>query len=122
VVIEQGHVVWVDLGGRRGSAPAGRRPAVVIQSDDYNRSTLATMVIVAVTSNTRLALMPGNVAVPHGVCGLDRDSVVNVTAIATIDMAEVREDAGPLPLDLWQRVATGVRLVLHTPFAGPAGG
>jgi mRNA interferase MazF len=117
-VIRQGDVVWVDLGGRRGSAPAGRRPAVVIQSDDYNRSTLATTVVVAVTSNTRLALLPGNVALPEGVCGLDRDSVVNVTAIATVDKADVHEVAGALPLDLWERVAAGMRRVLHTPFAG----
>lgn len=117
-MIAQGHLVWVDLGSTSGSAPAGRRPAVVVQSDDFNRSSLATTVVVAVTSNTRLAAMPGNVALPRGVCGLDRDSVVNVAAVATVDKAHVESDAGPLPLDMWQRVVTGLRLVLHTPFAG----
>jgi mRNA interferase MazF len=91
---------------------------VVVQSDVFNASTLATTIVAAMTSNTRLSLMPGNVAVPTGVCDLDRDSVVNVTALATIDKRWVLEDAGPLPLDLWQRVASGVRLVLHSRFSG----
>jgi len=118
VVISQGSVVWVDLGSRRGSAPAGRRPAVIIQSDEFNRSALATTVVVAITSNTRLSLMPGNVTIPAGVCGLDRESVVNVTAIATVDTSAVLEDAGPLPLELWLRVTAGLRMVLHSTFAG----
>lgn len=51
---------------------------------------------------------------------LDRDSVVTVTvtAIATIDRDGIREVAGCLPLDVWQRVVSGVRMVLNTPFAG----
>lgn len=118
MVISQGEVVWVDLGARRGSAPAGRRPAVVVSSDEFNHSRLSTVIVAAITSNTRLAVMPGNVAVPSGVCGFDRDCVVNVTALATIDKGVVFDQSGPLPLDLWQRVATGVRSVLRTPFAG----
>jgi mRNA interferase MazF len=108
-----GHADGVDLHDGHGSTVDA-----VVQGDDFNRSSLATTVVVAVTSNTRLSAMPGNVALPRGVCGLDRDSVVNVTAVATVDKADVDTDAGPLPLDLWQRVTAGLRLVLHAPFAG----
>lgn len=118
MVISQGEVVWVDLGTRRGSAPAGRRPAVVVSADEFNHSRLSTVIVAAITSNTRLAVMPGNVAVPRGVCDLDRDGVVNVTALATIDKHAVLDQAGILPLDLWQRVAAGLHMVLRTPFAG----
>jgi mRNA interferase MazF len=88
----------------------------VLQSNDFNASAIATTVVAAMTSNTRLAVMPGNVSVPRGICGLDRESVVNVSAIATIDKTWVTEDAGALPLDMWQRVAAGLRLVLQSPF------
>ncbi|PYV19164.1 MAG: hypothetical protein DMG07_02475 [Acidobacteria bacterium] len=45
VVIEQGDVVWVVFPPTRGSGPAGRRPAVVLQHDRFNRTRLATTVV-----------------------------------------------------------------------------
>ena len=76
---------WADLGLPRGSAPALRRPVVVISADSYNRSDLRTVTLAVLTTNTRLAALPGNVAVPADVDGVDVDSVVNVTQIATVE-------------------------------------
>ena len=50
MVIRRGLVCWVDFGEPRGSAPAKRRPAVVIQSDRYNASRISTVVILPITS------------------------------------------------------------------------
>jgi mRNA interferase MazF len=68
--------------------------------------------VAALTSTTRLATLPGNVAVPQAVSGLDRDSVVNVTQLAAIDRAALEESIGHLPAWLVSQVDDGLRLAL----------
>lgn len=108
----RGEIWWADLGTRVGSGPAKRRPVLVISADRFNRSRLATVVVVSISSNTGLAAMPGNVFVPRGTGGLRRDSVVNVTQLATIDRRLLDAAAGRLPTTLLEAVDAGLRLVL----------
>jgi len=111
-VIRRGSICWADLGEPRGSGPAKRRPVLVIQADPFNASRLATTVAAVVTSNTALAAMPGNVFVPAAATGLPRDSVVNVTALVTLDKADLDDEAGHLPAALMDDVDRGLRRVL----------
>jgi mRNA interferase MazF len=111
-VIRRGEVYWADLGPARGSRPAKRRPVLVIQSDSYNASQLATVLAAVVTSNTALATMPGNVFVPAVSTGLPRDSVVNVTALVALDKDDLLECAGDLPSTLMRKVDQGLRRVM----------
>jgi len=111
-VIERGAVYWADLGPAKGSKPAKRRPVLVVSSDAYNRSRLATAVALVITSNTGLAAMPGNVFLPAAASGLPQDSVVNVTGVVTLDKADIDERAGTLPLSLMREVDRGLRGVL----------
>lgn len=113
MVIQQGDVVWVRLPPARGSAPAGRRPAVVLQHDRFNRTLLNTTVVVAVTSNPKYGGLPGNVRLPKGKGGVPRPSVVNVTQIATLDRADVESIMGRLSRSRLAEVWSGVRLVLE---------
>lgn len=112
MVIEQGDVVWVTFPPPRGSGPAGRRPAVVLQHNRFNRTGLQTTVVVAITSNLRYAALPGNVRLAKGEAGLSRASVVNVTQIATIDRADLEERSGRLSAARFAQVWEGVTLVL----------
>ncbi len=113
MVIEQGDVVWVDLGSPRGSEPGGRRPAVVLQHDRFNRSRISTVVVAAITSNLKFADAPGNVRLRKGEAGLSRPSVVNVTQIATLDRDSLRSKSGCLSRIRFLQVWEGVRLVLE---------
>jgi mRNA interferase MazF len=113
VVIRQGDVYWVSFSTGRGSEPWGRRPAVILQHDRFNRSRLNTVVVVAITSNLRYANLPGNVRVRNGEANLPRPCVVNVTQVQTIDRAYLRGKIGTLPHGLLRRVWEGVRLVLE---------
>ncbi len=61
MTVLQGEVWWADLGEPRGSKPGFRRPILVIQGDGLNRSRMATVVCVALTSNLKWASAPGNV-------------------------------------------------------------
>ncbi len=111
-MIRRGSIWWVNLGPPRGSNPAKRRPVLVIQSHPFNASRLNTAVAAVITSNTGLAAMPGNVFVPAASCGLPKDSVINVTALVTLDKADLRSEAGQLPASLMNDVDRGLRRVL----------
>jgi mRNA interferase MazF len=111
-VIARGQVWWADLGLPRGSAPALRRPVLVVSDDDYNRSRLSTVTIVVLTSTARLASLPGNVAVSAEISGLQRDAVVNVTQVATVDRAALEERAGEIPPWVMTQVDDGLRRAL----------
>jgi mRNA interferase MazF len=112
-VVTRGDVHWCDLGEPSGSAPAKRRPILVVQTDDYNRSRLATTIVAVLTSNTTLAAMPGNVFLPAVATGLPKDSVVNVTALATVDRGDLDpHPVGQIPAHLMLEVEQGLRGVL----------
>jgi len=83
MVISQGDVWWAELPTPSGSAPGFRRPVVVIQGDAFHRSSIRTVVCVAVTSNVKWADSPGNVVLGARASGLRRSSVVNVTQLVT---------------------------------------
>ena len=85
---------------------------MVIQSDPYNESRLATVLVAVVTSNTALATMPGNVFLPAAATGLPRDSVLNVTALVTLDKADLVDRAGRVPASLVNDIDRGLRRVL----------
>jgi mRNA interferase MazF len=65
VVIQRGEIWWADLPEPTGSEPGYRRPVLVIQSDDFNRSRIATAIVVVITSNLKLVVAPGNVLLPQ---------------------------------------------------------
>jgi len=111
-VIERGGIWRAGLGAPAGSRPAQRRPVLVISAQAYNASRLATVVAVVVTSTTDLATMPGNVFMPAAATGLPRDSVVNVTAVVTLNKADLAEQAGLAPLALLREIDRGLRNVL----------
>lgn len=67
---------------------------------------------VVITSNTALAAMPGNVFLPAVASGLPRDSVVNVTAIVTLDKSDLDNETSQLPSSLMDEVDRGLRRVL----------
>jgi mRNA interferase MazF len=111
-VIARGQLWWADLGLPRGSAPALRRPVLIASADPYNRSSLRTVIVVVLTTTTQLAALPGNVVVPADVGGLPKDSVVNVTQVATIDRSTLEERIGALPDWLLAQVDAGLQRAL----------
>jgi len=83
-----------------------------VSSDRFNRSRLATVVVAAVTSNLRLGDAPGNVTLPTVGTGLDKESVVDVSQLLTIDRELLGERIGALPPDRLRAVDKGLRLAL----------
>ena len=113
--MRRGELWWADLGLPRGSAPALRRPVLIVSADAYNRSKLSTVTVAVLTTNRRLAALPGNVTVAADAARLESDSVVNVTQLATIDRAVLEYHIAALPDWLMAEVDTGLAraLALH---------
>ncbi|MGH3500373.1 MAG: type II toxin-antitoxin system PemK/MazF family toxin [Nocardioidaceae bacterium] len=110
--MQRSDIWWADLGPAAGSRPAKRRPVLVIQADSYNESRLATVLAVVITSNTALATMPGNVFLPAAATGLPRDSVVNLTALVTLNKTDLTDRVGQAPPSLMYDVDRGLRRIL----------
>ena len=110
--MKRGEIWWVDLGEPRGSEPGYRRPGVIVSADTFNVSALSTVIVALVTTNERLAGMPGNVALAARGTGLSRPSVVNVTQIATVDRADLVQRIGRVPPALMRQLDDGLRLAL----------
>lgn len=89
-----------------------------MSSDRFNRSRIGTVLAVAITSNLRLADAPGNVALRADESGLDRDSVVNVSQIVTIDKSALSDRAGQAEPATMRRIEAGLSLVLDLSTTG----
>ena len=112
MVIAQGDVWWADLPTPTGSGPGFRRPVVVVQGDTLNRSRIATVVCVPLTSNLRWSDAPGNLQLPSNLTGLPRDSVANTSQIIAVDRGLLTERVGRLPRAKLQLILTGLDVVL----------
>ena len=112
MVIGQGEVWWADLRSPTGSEPGFRRPVVVVQGDPLNRSRVATVVCVPLTSNLRWADAPGNTLVHPRASGLPKDAVANASQIITLDKTALTERVGRLPRAKLDLILAGIDVIL----------
>lgn len=111
--IRQGDIFWIDLGPARGSAPADRRPCVVVQGDRFNRSRIQTTIVCVITSNLDRANAPGNVSIDRGDGNLPKPSIVNVSQVITVDKAELGDRLGRLDGGTTERILLGLATVFE---------
>jgi mRNA interferase MazF len=112
VVISQGEVWWADLPAPTRSGPGFRRPVVVVQGDALNRSRLATVVCVPLTSNLRWADAPGNVLLTARTTSLPKDSVANVSQVVALDKTLLAKRVGKLSRAKLELVLAGLDVVV----------
>jgi len=112
VVIAQGEIWWADLPAPTGSGPGFRRPVAVVQGDALNRSRLATVVCIPLTSNLGWAEAPGNVLLTARVTGLPKDSVANASQIVVLDKTDLTDQVGKLSRAKLELLLSGIDVVL----------
>jgi mRNA interferase MazF len=110
--VRRGDIWWTDFGQPFGSEPAYRRPALVLQADTFNRSAIATVIVVPLCRSLELAHAPGNVLCRPRDTGLPKPSVANVFQLTVADRRRLIEKAGSVPGPLLQQIEEGARLVL----------
>ena len=110
--MKRGEIWWASLPEPRGSEPGYRRPVLIIQTNEFNRSAIRTVIVAAVTSNRSLAAAPGNVELSTRGTGLNVRSVVNVSQVVTLDKGFLAQRIGRAPPSAMRRIEDGLRLVL----------
>lgn len=56
-MVARGEVWWIDFGEPVGSEPAHLRPALIVSSDRFNRSRIATVIVSAITGDLPARLL-----------------------------------------------------------------
>jgi mRNA interferase MazF len=112
VVIEQAEVWWADLEEPAGSEPGYRRPVVVAQCNAINRSNIATVVCVPLTSNLKWADAPGNVLLRSDETGLPQDSVANVSLVTALDRQVLTDRVRKIPRRRFELILSGIDSIL----------
>jgi mRNA interferase MazF len=110
--MQRGDIWWVNLPEPVGSGAGYRRPVLIVQTDAFTRSRIATVIVAAITSNLRLATAPGNVLLPAAESGLPKDAVINVSQIITLDKAMLDAFVARISATAVTQVEDGLRLVL----------
>ncbi|MEH2354809.1 type II toxin-antitoxin system PemK/MazF family toxin [Nostoc sp.] len=110
--MQRGEIWWADLPTPVASESGYRRPVLIVQSDEFNRSRIRTVIAAVLTTNLRLAEAPGNILVTTDETGLPQDSVVNVSQVITVDKSFLIEWVGQVGDRVMVLVDEGLRLVL----------
>jgi mRNA interferase MazF len=112
VEVGQGEVWWAELPEAVGSGPGFRRPVVVVQGNPLNRSRIATVVCVPLTSNLTWADAPGNTRLSPTATGLPKESVANASQIIAIDRGLLTERVGRLGPKQLAQILHGIDVIL----------
>jgi mRNA interferase MazF len=110
--MQRGEIWWASLSDPVGSGLGYRRPVLIVQSNEFNRSAIRTTICAVITSNLRLANAPGNVRLSRRASGLSKDSLVNVSQLITIDKRLLTARIGRVAAETLRSVESGMRLVL----------
>lgn len=88
--VKRGDVYYADLSPVVGSEQGGIRPVLVIQNDVGNKYS-PTVIVAAITSQIQKAKLPTHVEVEAEKYGLEKDSVILLEQIRTIDKQRLNE-------------------------------
>ena len=110
MVIKRGEIWWESLPEPTGSGPGLRRPVVVVSSNEFNKSLIRTCIVAVITSNLRLAEAPGNIFISKKQSGLNKESVINVSQIITVDKSVLTEKVKSLPNKTMIDIEIGLKL------------
>lgn len=94
---------YADLSPVVGSEQGGVRPVLIIQNDIGNKFS-PTVIIAAITSQINKAKLPTHVEIKAHEYGIQKDSVILLEQVRTIDKKRLRERIGHLDDKLMEQV------------------
>ena len=94
-MVKRGDIYYADLSPVVGSEQGGMRPVLIVQNDTGNKHS-PTVIAAAITSQTGKARLPTHIELSARSVGLNRDSVILLEQIRTIDKSRLRERMGKL--------------------------
>ncbi len=110
-VVKRGDVFFADLSPVVGSEQGGVRPVLIIQNDIGNRFS-PTVIVAAITAQIKKAKLPTHVEIDADKHRFDRDSVILLEQIRTIDKQRLTDKITHLDDDTMERVKKGLAISL----------
>ena len=110
--MKRGEIWWTNLGAPSGSEPGYRRPAVIVSANEFNKTTINTLIVVFLTTNAARARDHGNLWLTPRQTGLPQPSTLNITQISTVDRRVMSEKVGRLSDNIMAQIDDGLRLVM----------
>ena len=92
-MVKRGDIFYADLSPVVGSEQGGIRPVIIIQNDIGNKYS-PTIIVAAITSQINKAKLPTHVEISSEEYGLNKDSVVLLEQIRTVDKRRLKEKIG----------------------------
>ncbi|MFZ5640366.1 MAG: type II toxin-antitoxin system PemK/MazF family toxin [Bacillota bacterium] len=111
MLIRRGDIFFADLSPVVGSEQGGTRPVLVLQNDIGNQYS-PTTIVAAITSQISKAKLPTHVEVSARISGLEKDSVILLEQIRTIDKSRLMEKVASLNEDVMERVGQSIEISL----------
>lgn len=102
-MIRRGELYYADLSPVIGSEQGGVRPVLVVQNDIGNKYS-PTIIAAAITSQINKAKLPTHIEISGSGYGLNKDSVILLEQIRTLDKKRLKERIGELPGVTMQKV------------------
>ncbi len=109
MTVRRGDIFYADLSPVVGSEQGGIRPVLIVQNDVGNRYS-PTVIAAAITSQTEKNNLPTHITVSSCECGLQRDSIVLLEQIRTLDKRRLRECMGRLEENVMDRVDKAISI------------
>jgi mRNA interferase MazF len=109
--LKRGDVYYADLNPVVGSEQGGVRPVLIIQNDIGNKYS-PTIIVAAITSKINKAQLPTHVEISENESSLERDSVILLEQIRTIDKKRLKSEVANLSDQILERVDTALGISL----------
>lgn len=111
MTIKRGELYYADLSPVVGSEQGGIRPVLVVQNDVGNKYS-PTVMAAAVTSKINKAKLPTHIELSSNSYGLQKDSVILLEQIRTLDKRRLKERIGELNESTMTRVDKAILISL----------
>ena len=109
VNVKRGDIYYADLSPVIGSEQGGIRPVLIVQNDVGNKYS-PTVIVAAITSQINKAKMPTHIEINATDYGLNKDSVILLEQIRTIDKKRLREKAGHVDSELIKSINEAISI------------
>lgn len=109
--INRGEINWMRITEPPGETSGILHPYLVVQDDLFNHSRINSLVVCELSTNLKLAALPGNVLLDAGEANLEKQSVVVVSKISTAGRDQVGDYIGKLDAERIRQVLAGIRFL-----------
>ena len=111
VTVKRGDIFFAELSPVVGSEQGGVRPVLIVQNDIGNQYS-PTTIVAAITSQISKAKLPTHVELPRDDYGLEKDSVLLLEQLRTIDKRRLKEKITFLDQEIMAKVDEALKISL----------